>query len=234
VASVRVVDVTWPEHVVGPRNTWLERVLGGDVVCLLRLSDGGKLRFNGYTEDASALAGAIRAAVDEGELPRPTQGPPEIYRGRRTGATGAGGCVRTDTNDSPGGSATAPKRKPKAATTPDSVSEYSDPDEHTATTLSISGAVRTITKSGVPSDLPHQYSISEPGRSFGPLKPERASAEPNRRSITVEKVPSGPSPASTSQDRPLSSRPLNTSTKSLSQLLMSLMVSLLARAGKAT
>ncbi|HEV3356732.1 MAG TPA: hypothetical protein VG247_08035 [Pseudonocardiaceae bacterium] len=62
IAAIRVVE---PK-----RSTWLTRLLGGDLVCVLKLRTGGRLRFNEFTADARSLADWVRAAVEDGTTPR--------------------------------------------------------------------------------------------------------------------------------------------------------------------
>jgi len=61
IASVRPQGV---ERTGGPHH------LGIDFQCVLRLTDGRKLKFNTYTADASELAAKIDAAVNGGTRPR--------------------------------------------------------------------------------------------------------------------------------------------------------------------
>jgi hypothetical protein len=69
ISAVRVVDAQAPEN-LHRRNQWLGRMLGGDLVCVLKLRTGGRLRFNGFTADARSLADWVRAAVEDGTTPR--------------------------------------------------------------------------------------------------------------------------------------------------------------------
>jgi hypothetical protein len=69
ISTVRIVDADAPAD-PRQRNNWLKRLLGAELVCVLVLASGRRLRFNAFTADARTLADWIRAAVEDGATPR--------------------------------------------------------------------------------------------------------------------------------------------------------------------
>ncbi|MEV4756331.1 hypothetical protein AB0J86_14625 [Micromonospora sp. NPDC049559] len=55
------------------RESWLLHALGRDVICRIRLDDGSRVTFNGFTRDADRLAHAVDQAVYHGNAPRPAR-----------------------------------------------------------------------------------------------------------------------------------------------------------------
>jgi hypothetical protein len=70
ISTVRVVDVRARRTVRPALSRWVSRMVGGDLVCVLTLRSGGRLRFNDFTADARGLADRVRAAVEDGTTPR--------------------------------------------------------------------------------------------------------------------------------------------------------------------
>ncbi|HEY2695041.1 MAG TPA: hypothetical protein VGJ45_06205 [Pseudonocardiaceae bacterium] len=70
ISTVRIVDADAPTGPRQGRNNWLKRLLGAELVCVLVLGSGRRLRFNAFTADARTLADWIRAAVEDGATPR--------------------------------------------------------------------------------------------------------------------------------------------------------------------